>query len=591
MATTLPDQLPGESAMQYYLRAGLSPSDASAALNQSISGNGNVDPKTFAQQYIDTNNATGTTDWYGNDTSAGGSGPYARKVITPNPPDMSNGGWVGTTWQPGSFFSGASPSGGAGIVGSATQPAPATTTPQATTTPKATTSYPAINPGEDSMAYMLRIGMSQQDASSALAYSKAHPGMSFQDVMSSYKTGTTTTPTTISGTTYNPGPTATGPTGIINSGSQPTGQPYYYAPTQQGNLNTGNLYTTGQGSGTGATGTANPGEGMWNGNTQPAVGVPGQPGYQPGGPIAPNIVQTTNFANPNPSYNPNYNPSNPNSTPDNPMNLPDINPQTGQVQQTGATAGTVQGQLSNILTNGSPLLEAARARAIQAANARGLQNSSMAAQAGEEALVNTALPIAQADANTFQNQNLVNQNIVNQFLSQKQGAQLNLQAAYQAFKQNNYAFDKNAQLQTYISDSNISNQQKIAALQGAISQANVATQLQGQLTATGMTLSSQQAMTLAGFTQQNAMALLQSGTTNLNNYANLITNIEGSQLEPQAKLNLINTITAFYAGVPLGGATINLSALTSNSGSTGVSNSGATGGAQPNNTGIIDNGG
>lgn len=44
---------------------------------------------------------------------------------------------------------------------------------------------PPINAGEDSMAYMLRIGMSQADADRALAMSKANPGMSFQDIMAS----------------------------------------------------------------------------------------------------------------------------------------------------------------------------------------------------------------------------------------------------------------------------------------------------------------------------------------------------------------------------------------------------------------------
>jgi hypothetical protein len=49
--------------------------------------------------------------------------------------------------------------------------------------------YPPINPGEDSMAYMLRIGMSQADAEAALAMSKANPGMSFQDIMAARKVG------------------------------------------------------------------------------------------------------------------------------------------------------------------------------------------------------------------------------------------------------------------------------------------------------------------------------------------------------------------------------------------------------------------
>jgi hypothetical protein len=48
---------------------------------------------------------------------------------------------------------------------------------------------PPINAGEDSMAYMLRIGMTQADADAALAMSKAHPEMSFQDIMAQMKGG------------------------------------------------------------------------------------------------------------------------------------------------------------------------------------------------------------------------------------------------------------------------------------------------------------------------------------------------------------------------------------------------------------------
>jgi len=59
---------------------------------------------------------------------------------------------------------------------------------------------------------------------------------------------------------------------------------------------------------------------------------------------------------------------------------------------------TVEGRLTNILKSGSPLFEDARTMAAQAANRRGLINSSMAVGAGEEAVIRTALPIAQQDA-------------------------------------------------------------------------------------------------------------------------------------------------------------------------------------------------
>ncbi|MDR1613679.1 MAG: hypothetical protein LBT97_12985 [Planctomycetota bacterium] len=61
---------------------------------------------------------------------------------------------------------------------------------------------------------------------------------------------------------------------------------------------------------------------------------------------------------------------------------------------------TVAGQIKGILASNSPLLQQAETAAKQAANARGLANSSMAVTAGQSALYNAALPIAQADAQT-----------------------------------------------------------------------------------------------------------------------------------------------------------------------------------------------
>ena len=62
---------------------------------------------------------------------------------------------------------------------------------------------------------------------------------------------------------------------------------------------------------------------------------------------------------------------------------------------------TVQGQLKNVLDSGSPLLDRAETKAKQGMNQRGLLNSTMAITAGQSALYDAAMPIAQQDANTF----------------------------------------------------------------------------------------------------------------------------------------------------------------------------------------------
>lgn len=59
---------------------------------------------------------------------------------------------------------------------------------------------------------------------------------------------------------------------------------------------------------------------------------------------------------------------------------------------------TVAGQIQNLTDPNSPLIQQARSRATQQANARGLINSSMALTGADSAAYDAAMPIAQADA-------------------------------------------------------------------------------------------------------------------------------------------------------------------------------------------------
>lgn len=59
---------------------------------------------------------------------------------------------------------------------------------------------------------------------------------------------------------------------------------------------------------------------------------------------------------------------------------------------------TVAGQLNTIVDPNNPLMVKAKARAQQQSADRGLINSSIAATAGESAMLDAAMPIAQADA-------------------------------------------------------------------------------------------------------------------------------------------------------------------------------------------------
>jgi hypothetical protein len=84
---------------------------------------------------------------------------------------------------------------------------------------------------------------------------------------------------------------------------------------------------------------------------------------------------------------------------------------------------TVEGRIDHIIDKDSPIIQAARTRANQASNARGLLNSSMATQAGEAAAYDAALPIASADAQTAAKAAGYNTDESNQFAVQNMNAQ------------------------------------------------------------------------------------------------------------------------------------------------------------------------
>lgn len=61
---------------------------------------------------------------------------------------------------------------------------------------------------------------------------------------------------------------------------------------------------------------------------------------------------------------------------------------------------TVQGQTAGIIASDSPLMQQARGRAMQQMNERGLINSSLAAQAAQDAVMDRAIQIGSQDAST-----------------------------------------------------------------------------------------------------------------------------------------------------------------------------------------------
>lgn len=229
---------------------------------------------------------------------------------------------------------------------------------------------------------------------------------------------------------------------------------------------------------------------------------------------------------------------------------------------------TVQGQLADLLKTGNPLLEQAKARAMQQANARGLQNTSMAAQAGEEAILAAAMPIAQQDAQTYQQQALANQDIVNQFRSMQLGAGLDLNKQYESFLQAGVLQDKDNALKKYIADTSITSQEKIAALQAAVTREGQAKQFEiasmqidGRFKELGMELDSRKLLTQMDIDARQADTIARLNNSDFANFTNGLMNLQTSQLEPEAKAAHVKQWLSVWAGNPYIGSKIDLSAL------------------------------
>lgn len=94
------------------------------------------------------------------------------------------------------------------------------------------------------------------------------------------------------------------------------------------------------------------------------------------------------------------------------INLSDLQESTSWDVQPNET---VRSQLQQIIADDSPLMQQARARALQTANGRGLLNSTMAMTAADSAMYDAAMPIATQDAGTYARAGEFNANTKNTF--------------------------------------------------------------------------------------------------------------------------------------------------------------------------------
>lgn len=139
---------------------------------------------------------------------------------------------------------------------------------------------------------------------------------------------------------------------------------------------------------------------------------------------------------------------------------------------------TVAGQLDGILASNSPLLQKAQSDALQAANGRGLLNSTMAAGAGTGALLDRALQIATPDAQVNANSAQYNATAANTASARNQDAG-NTAAQFTAGAQNTASL-ANAQAQNQAGQFNANSQTQVS-LANAQAQNQAASQSAGFL--------------------------------------------------------------------------------------------------------------
>jgi hypothetical protein len=151
-----------------------------------------------------------------------------------------------------------------------------------------------------------------------------------------------------------------------------------------------------------------------------------------------------------------------------------------QLERWNVTAPqTVQGQLDGLLARGNPLFERARTQTMQAANDRGILNSTMAAEAGQAAMLDRALDIARPDAATNAAAGQFNAGAANNMAQFNAGA-ANDTSRFNAGQANQMASDNanrnldwaktnyNGQLQKALAQMDIDSKRELTILDGQI---------------------------------------------------------------------------------------------------------------------------
>lgn len=221
----------------------------------------------------------------------------------------------------------------------------------------------------------------------------------------------------------------------------------------------------------------------------------------------------------------------------------------------------VEDRLTRLLGSDSPLIARARQRAAENATARGLQNSTMAVQAGESAAIDAALPIATSDASTYSRQSLANQDSENQFLGQdKQFAGQRVLANEDRTFQGSEN-QKTRDTQSSIAAGNNATQMQVAQMDAASRAALASQELQGRLQLVGIDADTRTTLAKLDIDARTSQNIAQLNQNSLINFSNGFANIQSSSMEQDAKLNATRNYLAIWAGSPYLPVGIDLSRL------------------------------
>lgn len=207
-----------------------------------------------------------------------------------------------------------------------------------------------------------------------------------------------------------------------------------------------------------------------------------------------------------------------------------IEPMTNDFDETKSTASRV----ANIIDSGSPLMEQARTSGTQLAAARGLTNSSLAAQASQAAVIDKVTPIAQTDAQLSSTTDLANLSAKNAAATSNANNATSLAGQALGLENSNLQQDKTLQ-----------QQQKQFDVQAGQGQQQIDNQMQQFAQSLGMTaadlalrrdtLTTQQQQFYDNLVQQKQLATLQSDTQKWQSQLNADTSLKVAEIESSYK--------------------------------------------------------